>query len=182
MGAASVFAMAGGVVGAGGALASASAQAKAAKYNAHIARQNAVLAKQQAERDAALVREEGFRALGSIKANVGASGLTMEGSFREVLVESARNMKRDEMNVLYQGELAARGFEVEARRSMFRAKTARMAGYYNAASSLLSGGAQAASYSDMGGGGNGRPNVPSGTQRNSGVNWNSQNSGLRRVG
>lgn len=149
MGAAGAMALGGGFLGAVGSLAQGQAQAKMAEYNAVLARRNARLTLEQAKREAYLVRKEGFKSLGATRAAVGASGLTLEGSFRDVLSESAMNVKRDEMTVKYQGQLSAINFEIEARQQEQFAKVAKIGGAINAASSLLSGGARAASFSNV---------------------------------
>ena len=73
----------------------------------------------------------------------------MDGSFRDVISESARNIKRDEMTVKYQGQLQALNFEIEAQQSEFQASIAKTGAVLNAASSILGAGAQAASFSKL---------------------------------
>ena len=150
MGAAGAMYAIGAGVSAVGALSLGKSQQQAAEYNAQIARQNAMLAKKQAERDAALVKQQGFKSMGAMRAAVGASGLTMEGSFTDIMMESAFNIKQDELNILYQGELAARGFEVEARQQIFAGEVARVQSRYRAVSALMTGGAQSYGASDLG--------------------------------
>jgi len=153
MGAIAALALGGTAVGVAGSLAMAKAQQKAALYNAAVARQNGRLAREKAQRDSLLVREAGFKNLGAIRASVGASGITVEGSVTDVLSESARNIKREEMNTIYQGELAARGFEIEARQAIFQGNVAKAAGMFNAASTVLQGAGAASTFSNLGGGG-----------------------------
>lgn len=140
--AAAAMHVAGGTLGAVGAIADAKAQAHAASFNAQVARENAFLARAQGKREARLVKEAGLRSLGSIRATVGASGLTMEGSFEDVMAESARNVKRQEMETIFQSELAARGFEAEAAIQTSQGKMAKKLGMFKAASSFLGGGAR----------------------------------------
>lgn len=146
---AAFLAVAGGLMGAYGSMASARAQEKAAAYNAMIARQNAKIARDQAKKEAAIIKSQGLKSLGSFTAGVGKSGLTMEGSLRDVLIESARNVKRDELETIYQGELRARGYMIEASQETFSGKVAKKLGYFNAASQMLGGGAQAYRYSSL---------------------------------
>lgn len=101
------------------------AEAAAAEYNARIARIEA-----QAEEDR--IRRQASRELGAIRANIGKSGVTGEGTPLLVLAESAELAELDAQNVRYMGEHGARLYEQ-------RARSARKAIPYSIGASLLSG-------------------------------------------
>lgn len=138
-----------GVVGAYGSLEKGKADKAAAKYNAAVARQNATLARQQAERDAQQVRVQGQKFLGDIQTSYAASGVTMEGSAYDVMAESAANIKMDEMNVKYQGELQANQLNAQARMDEWAGRVAQRGSYISAAGSLLGGASDYARYSQL---------------------------------
>lgn len=113
------------VVGAVGAIRGAQAEAGAANYNAEMARRDAS-AKEAAQR----VQQQ--RQLSNIRASVGKSGATMEGTPLMVLAESAANAEIDALNTRYSGI-------AESNLYSSRAKNARSAGNLRAGTSLLSG-------------------------------------------
>ena len=134
----------GGVFGAFGAVQNARSQIKMARYNERIATENAMLFREKAKRDASYVKEMGLKHLGAMKASVGASGVTMDGSFLDVLHESARNVKRDELETIYQGELQARAAMQEAKMATLQRQAVKKALPFQMASSLLGGVSQGA--------------------------------------
>ena len=110
---------------------------RAAKYNAQIAEQNATVARQQASAAAEQQRRENVRRLGSIRANVAGSGLSLEGSALDILEESATEAELQRQNIIYEGEVRATGQQGQAALSRAEGRTARTTGYLRAGSSLL---------------------------------------------
>lgn len=123
-----------------GTLASASASRDAANYNASIAQQNATISQQQG----ATAQEKQDRAarkqIGLMVANYGASGVdSSQGSPMDMLQESVRNAKLDNLMIGYNYNLRARGFENEANLYEMRAANASTSGVLGAAGALAKG-------------------------------------------
>lgn len=134
-----VMSVAGAAVSAMGSMAQGKAQAQAARYNAQIAERNATIARQQANADAETQRRNSMRAIGAMRANYGASGVTLEGSPLDVLESSAAEAKLDEMNIRYKGELKAIGYTDEAALDRANAKTAKQQGLMGATAAITGG-------------------------------------------
>lgn len=117
--------LAGTAIGAMGALQAGQAQANAANYNAALAQQTAAA---EAERS----RRASARQMGAIRAAIGKSGVTSEGTPLMVLADSAAEAEIDAMNAMWSGN---------QRSNMLRREgsMARREGYYRAGSSLLTG-------------------------------------------
>lgn len=137
--AAMAMSAAGAAVSAMGSISQGKAQAQAAGYNAQIAERNATIARQQAGADAETQRRNSMRAIGAMRANYGASGVTLEGSPMDVLESSAAEAKLDEMNIRYKGELRAIGYKDEAALDRASAKTAKQQGLMGATSAIVGG-------------------------------------------
>lgn len=135
--------MAGAALSAAGALQRANAEKAAANYNATLKERDAAIATQQATQQAWQVRLAGRQAQGSILANVGASGITAEGSPLDVLAMSASQSKLDEETVLYQGKLKSTGYMSDAALSRNQGIVAGQQGQLSAASYLIGGAGQA---------------------------------------
>lgn len=129
-----------------GSIASAKAKSQAADFNRDISLQNAEIAKQQTQAAVISLRKKQYQQLGAIRAAVGASGVTMEGSPLDVLESSVTEATLDVQRLKYAGELRARGHTNEAALYASESETATKMGYFNAASDLLMGGSQAYSY------------------------------------
>lgn len=129
-------------VSAVGAITGAISQSRAAKFNAQLAERNAVIAGQQTQAELAMQRRHAAKAIGGMRAAYGASGVAMEGSPLDVLEDSVAQAELERQNIGYQGVLRAQGYQVDASLSRAGARNAAAGGYMNAASSLLSGGAQ----------------------------------------
>lgn len=127
----------GAVVAAKGAADQARAQANAQNYNAAIAARNAVIARDQAARDAQAQQRNAYRQLGAMRAAVGASGVTMEGSALDLMESSAAEAELDRLNIQYKGELKATGYNEEAVLDRYGATNAVRQGQYQSASILL---------------------------------------------
>lgn len=132
----------GGVIAAGmsavSAISGAQQQKSAAKYNQKIANQQAVAAQQEAAANADKQRRAASKTIGSMQATYAASGVTLEGSPLEVLEQSARNAKLDELNILWSGDTRAQGYRATANLEGARASNAMTSGYMSAAGSLFS--------------------------------------------
>ena len=122
-------------------------QGKAAKaasaFNATIATQNAEISRDNAEAQATQQDRENLLRLGAIRAAQGKSGGTASGSVLDVLADTAAQGELERQNIVYQGELRARGFANTATLDEFGGKNAEKAGYLKAGSELLSGAGKA---------------------------------------
>lgn len=159
-----------GVVGTIGSLQAGHAAQQAANYNASVQMQNA----DQARRNAEIASQSGManqniqqlktRAqMGSIKANQGASGVSMNsGSSVDVLQSAAVIGEMDSLSVRSRATREAYGYEVQGTNFQNQAtldkeegKAAKTASYFNAASTLLGSASNAAgkfsSYKQAGG-------------------------------
>lgn len=143
---------------------SGAAAGQAAGANAAISQQNAQLAKERAAADAADIAVTNRKNLGSIRANAGANGLVVEdGSPLEAILDSAATGELNRQRRLWQGDVEARGFMVDAfgeELKGYQAQQKATAGIIGGAASLLSGGSKLAGLFTGGGGGN----VPGGTR------------------
>lgn len=133
----SAAAPAGRVVSAYGKREAAQAEANVSEYNAEIAERNAELALISAAEKERRQRVIARKTLGSIRANYGASGVTMGGSAADVMAASAAEAEMDALNIKYQGELDAMEFRERARIERYKAKQTRKAGDIAAAADLL---------------------------------------------
>jgi hypothetical protein len=126
-----------------GAIRQGQAAKAAADYNATINQQNALIARQDASQQAAQADRENRLRLGTIRANAGASGGTGAGSVFDVLGDAAAQGELEKQNILYQGELKARGYTNTSNLDTMSGGVAQQAGYMKAGSDLLSGTADA---------------------------------------
>lgn len=124
-----VVSLLGTAVGVVGAIQQGNAAAAAAKFNAKIAERDAQIQRQNAGLAAEQQREKTKRRLATTSANIGASGITPQGSPLDILEETAALGKQDELN-------AAAGFLNSADASNLDASRERLAGK-NAKSSAL---------------------------------------------
>lgn len=115
------------------------AEEEAAKYNAGMLRKQAFYRKQKAEMDAKQIKSEGVSQLANMRVNYAASGVAMEGSALDVLADSARKIKRDELTARYQGMVDASVMEAEASQQLRAGEAARSSSYFNALGSGLRG-------------------------------------------
>lgn len=120
------------------AISGAQQQKQAAKYNQKIANQQAVAAQKEAAANADKQRRAASETIGSMQASYAASGVTLEGSPLEVLEQSARNAKLDELNIRWSGDTRAQGYRATANLEGARASNAMTSGYLSAAGSLFS--------------------------------------------
>jgi len=116
------------------------AQKKALTYNARVAEQNAEIARQQATLRASQQDRLNRLRMGSIRAAAGASGgVANEGSIIDILADQAIQGELQKQEILYEGELKARGFDASATLSIMEGSAAGKASTIGAGSALLSG-------------------------------------------
>ena len=108
------------------------AQKKMAEYNAQVAQGTA-------NYQAARQQDKTRRLMASARVAVNKSGLTMSGSPLDVIADSAVQSELDHQAILRQGASQAAMDRTQGR-------IAQQAGYFGAASSLLSGASQAAGF------------------------------------
>lgn len=124
-----------------GALQQGRAASQAAAYNSQINQQNAVIAQQQAEQQAGQQARENYLRLGAIRAAQGTSGGTGDaGSVLDVLADAGAQGELERQNILYQGQLSARGYQNTAALDVYSGERQRNVGYLKAGSELLTGG------------------------------------------
>ena len=123
-----------------GALNQGRTQSAAADFNAQVSEQNAQIARQQAADQARQADRETYLRLGAIRAAQGASGGTAdEGSVLDVLGDVAAQSELEKQDILYRGELTARGYTNTATLDRYRGDQVKSASYMKAGSELLSG-------------------------------------------
>ncbi len=117
---------------------------RSAEYNAALAARNAQIAQQQTQLDLETAQRNKVRALGSIRAAAGASGVALEGSVLDVLESSAIEAERTAQMIKYKGELRALGYYDTAAIEAMTGSAAATRGTLSATGALLSGGADVA--------------------------------------
>lgn len=140
-------------VGMAGAQSQAAGAQAAANYNASVKNQQANAAIAQSVEDERRMRINARSQLGGIRAGIGASGITSEGSALEVLQNSASNAELDALTIRHQGEMKAWAYRAGANLDLFQGEQARQKGNFESAGYLLKG--LGAGASGMGGGGGG---------------------------
>lgn len=137
-----------------GSIVQGNAASAASKANARIAEQNAGIAMQQAGAREDQQRRGAAMELGRQAAAFSQSGVDpTSGSAMRVAADSAAQAELDALNLRYEGQMQAFGYTREAALERQRARYARNAGYFAAASSILGGAAQGYGMRPMGGGG-----------------------------
>lgn len=112
----------------------------AAKFNAQIAEQNAQIAREQARQQVQQHDREQYLRLGKIRAAQGkAGGVADEGSVLDLLGDTAAQGEIARQDIVYRGELSARGYTNTAAVERFEGKAARSQSYLRAGSELLTG-------------------------------------------
>lgn len=132
------------VVGTYAAIKQGQAASDAADYNKQMAEQQAAATRQQeAQASVAQQREMGLK-LGTLAANQGASGIDPStGSPLDVLSSSIQQGTLDNLNLKYNYESRALGYQNSAGLDQMQSDNASTASYLNAAGSALGGAAQA---------------------------------------
>ena len=115
-------------------------------YNATIDRQNADAALQQSASEQGRQNRRARQILGEQRAASLQSGTGTGGSNADLLDQSATLAELDMLNIAYEGQMRARGHEIQAqgedyssRTNRSNARNARRAGIFSAGRSLLSG-------------------------------------------
>lgn len=135
------FMVASAAVSAIGALRQGEASAAASRYNATISEQNAQIARQNAADKARQQERENYLRLGAIRAAQGRSGGDAgSGSVLDVIGDVAAQNELAKQDILYQGELAARGYTNTANLDRAQADNAESGSWLKAGSELLQGG------------------------------------------
>lgn len=127
----------------------------AGNFNATVNDQNAEIVRQDAKDQALQSDRETYLRLGAIRAAQGHSGGSSgQGSVLDILGDAAAQSELEKQNILYQGELKARGFQntsmldryggaTSSSRLSAAADNTMSAGYLKAGTELLSGTANA---------------------------------------
>jgi len=99
-----------------------------ARRDASYSNQQAALVRAQAAADAIEKRRASARELGSVRARLGAAGVTVEGSPIEVLADVAAEGELEARKTVHRGEVAANAHEYQALEATSRAGSALLSG------------------------------------------------------
>lgn len=131
--------------------ANAKAQAGALDYNAEVARQQASTALSESTAAQLAQRRNANQVMARSRAAAVQAGVGTGGSVGDVLGQSETLAELDALNIAYEGEMRARGFQTQASLDTFNAgiartnaKAAKTQGYFRAISAF--GGAAAGSF------------------------------------
>lgn len=131
----------GGAVKAAGILKGGSSAKQAGDINAQIAEDNARAAREKASLEVVRNRRLASKALGSVRAAAGGSGIAQSGSVLDVLEESAALAEEDALLIKHSGEAEAVAAINEGTLQRFYGNKKKSASKISAASSLLNTGA-----------------------------------------
>ena len=134
--------IAGTVISVVGALSQGQAQADASRYNQAQAQRNATVATQQGAADEARQRRKNAAQMGSLRAGIGASGVTIDGSPLDFLEAIATEGELHAQEIRYGAQLKAMGLRETASLDGAAADNALTAGRFKASGELLAGGAK----------------------------------------
>ena len=116
------------------------------QYNATIDRQNADTALQQSASEQARQNRRARQVMGEQRAATAQSGTGFGGSNADLLDQSATLAELDMLNIAYEGQMRARGHEIQAQGEDYSRKVnrrnagnAKTAGIFSAGRSLLTG-------------------------------------------
>jgi hypothetical protein len=126
-------------VGVVSAISGGQSQAAMAQYNAQVAENQATATRQAAAAQEAQQRRKSLQLLSMQQAAIGASGATVEGSPLLDLADAASQAELDARTIRWQGEVGAQRAESQAQLDRMQGDAALRAGYFGAASSLLTG-------------------------------------------
>lgn len=115
----------------------------ASEYNRRVNEQNAQIARDEARLQVQQHERETYMRLGAVRAAQGRAGGTAEGSVLDVLADVASQSELERQQIIYRGELRARGYTNTANLDEAAARQARSGGYLRAGGDLLAGGAGA---------------------------------------
>lgn len=136
-----IVGLAGGVVSMAGNIEAGKNAEAADRYNAAVNERNAAIALDQGDARARQAGVLSSMRIGAARANIGAAGVTQEGSPMDVLEFSASQAELQKQNIKYDAKLRSIGYMETARADERRARTDRSESYFNAGSSLLHGAA-----------------------------------------
>lgn len=111
----------------------------AATYNATVDQQNAQIATQDAWLQAQQQDRINRQNIGAIQAANGASGLTPASSVFDVLGDAAAQGELQKQDIIYQGQLQARGYNNTAQLDLLQGRNAQTRSQMQAGTDLLSG-------------------------------------------
>lgn len=140
-----VLGLAGGAISAAGSLKKGDAAQEAANFNAAADRQRAAGERDQAAASRQDYLRKGSNTEASAVADLGAAGVTSEGSPLMVNEDTVRQIALGASRITAGGEMRATRLEEEAQLSIMKGKAAKEASYYDAGSSLLGGASKFAS-------------------------------------
>jgi hypothetical protein len=125
-----------------------------ADYNQKVATQNAAVAQQQGLQAQMQQRQDAARKIGLMEANYGANGIDPgSGTATDVINDSISQSTLDNLNIKYNYQLKALGYQNSATLDSSAASNDTTAGYLSAAGSALGGTAGAMKqYYNNGGG------------------------------
>lgn len=132
------------VLAAGGAAYSGQQQKKMANYQAAQAEADADASKAAAKVEAERIRKAGREQAAAANASLAASGVeTGEGTALRITSGITEDSEQDAYQTILNGANSASRLQAQAQADRFSGNNAATAGYINAGSSLLSGGAKA---------------------------------------
>jgi hypothetical protein len=134
-----MIAMAGSAISAGGALMQGKQAAAMADYQAQVYKRQAEQEQQASAYEQQRERHRQELAQSAARAQVGASGVALQGSPAEVLAANARQGELDVQGMRYGSQLRSNALSTQGDISQFSGKQARQASYLAGASTLLSG-------------------------------------------
>lgn len=135
-----VASLAGTAVGAVGSILQGNAQEKAAGYQADLQRQQALDAKRRGSIAEGEQRTRTAQLIGKQRAAMGASGIVAdEGSFGDLLAQSAEYGERDAQRLRANASREAWGLRTQAGLTEFQGQQAGQMGLWGAGTSLLTG-------------------------------------------
>jgi hypothetical protein len=138
--------MAGQAVQAVGSIKAANAAQDAAEFNAQQAEKNAALTREQAADNERTYRINSQKDIGKMQAGFAANGLSLEGSASDVLAEAYATSEFDVQKIKHGASLQELSYKQQAEAERKKGGAAMTGGYLSAAGTLLSGGAKAGSY------------------------------------
>jgi len=112
---------------------------QAAKFNANVAQQNAAAARANSLMQQQQQQRENYKRLGALRVAQAAAGGTAEGSFLDVLGESAAQGELERQNIAFRGEMEARGYTNTATLDLMQGKQAAKAGTTAATGEITKG-------------------------------------------
>jgi len=127
----------GSAVSAYGMMQAGKAQQRAYEYNAQIAERNAQIARDQAAYEAERQESRMRRVIAGQRVGYLASGVTLEGSAMELMVDTTVQGEMDRLAILYGGEVESVNQEAEAALSRMQGAAARKSAQFRAAGTLI---------------------------------------------